>query len=332
MSIIPETIQNFLPLKRKKTPSGWWVFNAVCCPHTGHTPDTRQRGGFIINSGDVVTYHCFNCQFKASWQPGRQLSPKMKSLMRWLGISDDTINKLSIDALRLLNEQSNTTVSTIIPTFNIMALPPDTKPIIDYLDNPPEKLMPILKYMTERNLYLEDYDFHWTPKPGYSNRLIMPFYYNNQIVGHTARAINDAKPKYLSDQQPGYVFNLDKQHNTRNSVIVLEGPIDAISIEGCAILGAHIKDSQDWLLRQLGKEIILVPDRDHEGPTTVKQAIEYGWSVSLPEWPYDPSWDHPIKDVNDAVNKIGRLATIWLIMKYKQSNALKIQLRAKKWF
>jgi hypothetical protein len=70
-------------------------------------------------------------------------------------------------------------------------------------------------------------------------------------VGYTARAINDAKPKYISEQQPGYVFNLDRQHNNREFVIVCEGPFDAISIDGCALLGAEIKDSQNWLLKAI---------------------------------------------------------------------------------
>jgi DNA primase len=122
------------------------------------------------------------------------------------------------------------------------------------------------------------------------------------------------------------VFNLDRQQNNREFVICCEGPIDAISIDACALMGAEIKDSQNWLLRQLNKEIVLVPDRDHEGPKTVEQAIEYGWSVSMPEWP------EGIKDVNDAVCKLGRLATLFLIIQAKESNSLKIQLRAKKWF
>ena len=145
-------------------------------------------------------------------------------------------------------------------------------------------------------------------------------------MGWTARAINDAKPKYLSEQQPGYVFNLDSQQDDRELVIVCEGPFDALSIDGCAVLGAEIKDSQNWLLKQLGKELILVPDRDHEGPRTVEQAIEYGWSVSMPDWPQD------VKDVNDAVIKLGKLATLYLIASAKESNSLKIQLKAKKWF
>jgi hypothetical protein len=319
MSLIADTLLTFLPAKRKQTPSGWISFNAPCCS------DKRQRGGFIMNAGDAVSYHCFNCGFKASWQPGRTVSQKMNKLMRLLNVPDDIISQLRLEALRL-NENSNATVRQVIPTFEARALPPDTRPINDWLDEMPEKLVPVLEYIAERKMYLDYYDFHWTPKIGFSNRLIVPFYKDGVCVGYTARAVNDVKPKYISEQQPGYVFNLDKQTHDKEFLIVCEGPFDAISIDGCALLGAEIKDSQNWLLKQLGKEIILVPDRDHEGPRTVEQAIEYGWSVSMPDWP------EGVKDVNDAYVKLGRLATLWLIVNAKESNSLKIQLRSKKWF
>ena len=319
MSLIADTLLQHLPGKRKQTPSGWISFNAPCCG------DKRQRGGFIVNAGDAVSYHCFNCQFKCSWQPGRTISQKMNKFMRLLNMSDDVISQLRLEALRL-NDTSNVIVQSIVPKFDERTLPIDSELITSYLDTPPEKLIPVLEYLVGRNLYLEDYPFYWTPKIGFSNRVIIPFYKDGACVGYTARAINDAKPKYISEQQPGYVFNLDRQNNDREFVIVCEGPFDAISIDGCALLGAEIKDSQNWLLKQLGKEVILVPDRDHEGPKTVEQALEFGWSVSMPEWP------DGIKDVNDAVVKLGRLATLYLIISAKESNNLKIQLRAKKWF
>ena len=319
MSLIADTLLQYLPSKRKQTPSGWISFNAPCCD------DKRQRGGFILNGGDAVSYHCFNCGFKASWQPGRTISQKMNKLMRDINIPDDVISQLRLEALRL-NENSTATVRQVVPTFEVRALPPDTRPINEWLDKMPEKLVPVLEYIAERKMYLDYYDFHWTPKIGFSNRLIIPFYKDGVCVGYTARAINDAKPKYISEQQPGYVFNLDRQDNNREFVIVCEGPFDAISIDGCALLGAEIKDSQNWLLKQLNKEIILVPDKDHEGPRTVEQAIEFGWSVSMPDWPVG------VKDVNDAMIKLGRLATLYLITTAKESNSLKIQLKAKKWF
>jgi len=319
MSLIADTLLTYLPGKRKTTPSGWISFNAVCCD------DKRQRGGFIVNGGDAVSYHCFNCGFKCSWQPGRHISKNMNKFMRDLAIPDDTINQLRLEALRLDNNNS-TEIKSIIPKFDVRALPIDSIPIIDLLADPPEKLIPILEYMVSRKLFPEDFPFYWTPKVGFSNRLIIPFIYKNEIVGWTARAVNDAQPKYLSEQQPGYVFNLDQQQDERDFVIVSEGPFDALSIDGCALLGAEIKDSQNWLLKQLGKEIVLVPDRDHEGPRTVEQAIEYGWSVSMPNWP------EGVKDINDAVVKLGKLATLWLIVSAKESYALKIQLKAKEWF
>jgi hypothetical protein len=249
----------------------------------------------------------------------------MNKFMRDLSIPDDIINQLRLEALRL-DDNSTTEIRNVIPKFDIRALPIDSVPITDLLNDPPEKLVPVLEYMVSRQLFPEDFPFYWTPKIGFNNRLIIPFYKYGACVGYTARAINDAKPKYLSEQQPGYVFNLDAQHDDREFVIVSEGPFDALSIDGCALLGAEIKDSQNWLLKQLGKEIVLVPDRDHEGPRTVEQAIEYGWSVSMPDWP------DGVKDINDAVIKLGKLATLWLIVLAKESNSLKIQLRAKKWF
>lgn len=327
MGLIADTLLLHLPTKRKQTPSGWISFNAPCCD------DKRQRGGFIINGGDAVSYHCFNCQFKASWQPGRTLSQKMRKLMRLLHITDDAISKLSLEALRLHGE-SNAQVTSIIPKFDSRALPMDAKGFAEWdtwlkvggNEHAPPGLVNVLVYLRDRGLGPFDYPFYYSNKVGFNNRIIIPFYFENQIVGWTARAINDAKPKYLSEQQPGYVFNLDRQRDDRAFTIVCEGPMDALSIDGCAILGAEIKDSQNYLLKQLGKELVFVPDRDHEGPKTVEQAIENGWSVSMPDWP------EGVKDVNDAVVKLGKLTTLWLITQAKESYSLKIQLRAKKWF
>jgi hypothetical protein len=245
--------------------------------------------------------------------------------MRDLNIPDDIINQLRLEALRL-DDNNTTEIRSIIPKFDARALPMDSQLVTELLVNPSEKLIPILEYMVSRKIYPEDFPFYWTPKVGFSNRLIIPFLYKNEIVGWTARAINDAQPKYLSEQQPGYVFNLDNQQDDREFVIISEGPFDALSIDGCALLGAEIKDSQNWLLKQLGKELVLVPDKDHEGPKTVERAIELGWSVSMPDWPED------VKDINDAVIKLGQLATLWLIVNSKESNGLKIQLKTKKWF
>ena len=323
MSLIIDTTTAHLPPKRKATPSGWISFNAVCCHHNGDSMDKRQRGGIMITEG--VSYHCFNCGFKASWQPGRPLSVKFKKLLRWLNASDDLINKCVLEALRLKEDPQYVGTQAVLPTFIDKALPLGSEPISSFLHSPPEELVPVMEYMISRGLYLEDYSFYWTPEDGFNNRLIIPFFYQNRIVGYTARLVKDGKIKYISEQQPGYVFNLDRQSHDRKFVLVTEGPLDAICIDGCAVMSNEVGPQQVALLNQLNREVIVVPDRDAAGIKMAEQAIELGWSVSMPEWP------DGVKDVNDAMRQYGRLYTLWSIVSAKESMPLKIQLRMKKW-
>lgn len=323
MSLIIDTVATFLPPKRKATPSGWISFNAVCCHNNGTSHDTRQRGGIMITEG--VSYHCFNCGFKASWQPGRPLSVKFKKLLNWLNVPSDTITKCTFEALRLKDEGTVDNSTVTIPKFIDKALPMGSKPILDWIDNPPEELLPVLEYIYNRGFDIDSYPWYWTNEDGFQNRLIIPFYSSGRIVGYTARLIRDGKIKYISEQQPGYVFNLDNQVYSRKFVLITEGPIDAICVDGCAVMSNELGPQQILQLNQLQKEVIVVPDRDEPGLKMIEQAIELGWSVSMPDWP------EGIKDVNDSVRQLGRLYTLWSIVKAKESMPLKIQLRMKKW-
>lgn len=320
MSLVIDTISAHLPPRRKKTPSGWISFNAVCCHHNGTSSDTRQRGGIMINEG--VSYHCFNCGFKTSWLPGRIVTTKLRKLMRWLNVPDDLITKCSLEALRLKENSEYVSKFDILPKFIDKMLPPDSVRIgdVDHHDD----MNPAIEYIAARGFYLDDYEWYWSP--AYPNRLIVPFYYNKNLVGYTARLLRDGKPKYISEQQAGYVFNIDSQKENRKYVIVCEGPLDAISIDGVAILGSEINKQQKILINQLNKEVIVLPDRDSSGKKLVDQAIENKWSVSFPDWDID------VKDTNEALIKYGRLATLYSIIRKKESSALKIQLYAKKWF
>jgi hypothetical protein len=323
MSLIIDTVTSYLPPKRKATPSGWISFNAICCHNNGNSMDTRGRGGIMLNEG--LSYHCFNCGFKASWQPGRTMSTKLKKLLQWLHVPDDLVTKCAIEALRQKEDSEYKSEINPIPTFIDKALPLGSEPVASYLDYPPDDLMPALEYLVSRNLYLEDYPFYWTPEDGFQNRIIIPFYKDNRLVGWTARLIRDGKVKYISEQQPGYVFNLDRQGYDRKFVIVCEGPIDAICIDGCAVMSNEVGTQQITQINQLNKEVVVVPDRDMAGLKLAEQAIELGWSVSMPDWSDD------IKDINDALRKYGKIYTLWSIANSRESMPLKIQLRMKKW-
>ena len=159
MSVVNETVLTYLPSKRKTTPSGWLSFNAPCCHHNGTTADTRLRGGLITNP-DGLSFHCFNCGYKASWQQGRNLSFKMRKLLQWLNAPDDVINKLALTIMQE-NEGVQVTQQLVeIPKFNTVPLPDDAIKVVDITDFNKHSLA-ILEYMASRNLQVDDTTYYW---------------------------------------------------------------------------------------------------------------------------------------------------------------------------
>jgi hypothetical protein len=325
---IQDALLALLPSKRKTTPSGWTSFDAVCCHHTGNTRDTRKRGGILTNPDGGFQYHCFNCNFKAGWSPGKLLSKNTKSLFNWVGMTDADIGKLNLIALKVKDDQP-VTKKPLNFTLTETELPEGTMSVMEwintgYLPDVAEDIGRIVEYIIGRGMDLEWYNWMWSPAPGYVDRVLIPFYHDGKIVGYTGRKITEGKPKYLTDAQPGYVFNLDAQTNDRQYTIVVEGQFDAIAIDGCAIMHNEPNDTQVMRLNALGREIIVVPDRDKAGAKMIKAAVDNGWSVSL------PPWEHDIKDVADAVKRYGRLYTLATILHYKVSGEINLHLLKKK--
>lgn len=314
-----------LPSKRKTTPSGWTSFNAPCCHHRGNRADDRQRGGVLINPNGGFQYHCFNCNFKAGWTPGHLLSRNTKDLFSWIGMSDTDISKLNLYALKIKDNQPVTTkqLSFVLEEKH---LPDNCKSLNEWIKIDPNNpdMIAVLEYLINRGMKFEWYDWHWTDINGYKDRIIIPFYQDNKIVGYTGRKITNGKPKYLTDAQPGYVFNLSSQPANRKYIIIVEGQFDAIAIDGAAIMSNEINETQAARINALGKEVIVVPDRDKPGSKMIKKALEYGWSASLPDW------GDNIKDVADAVKHFGRIYTLYNIIEHKESSSIKMQLLYKK--
>ena len=336
MNSIQSSITTTLPAKRKQTPSGWISFDAPCCVHNGEGADKRKRGGMMFNGDGTVSYHCFNCGYTASFIPGRNLSYKMRKLLGWFGMPNSEITKIALEALRIKEETvvDGNALHIQMPVFEKKELPVGAKPIMEWHDwkalEPsgldPEFIRAVEYIVNDRGLDLEDYDFMWTCEGSYKTRLIVPFYYQGDIVGYTARKLGDGSPKYITDSQPGYVFNLDGQGWDRKFVIVCEGPFDAISVGGVAILRNEVNDQQSMLINSLQREVIVVPDKDQSGQQLADDAVKYGWSVSFPIWP-----DSDIKDVADAVKRYGKIYTMQKIV-HSKVTGLKIQLLAKTYF
>lgn len=322
MTLVLDRLRTLIPHNAKTSPSGWISFNAPCCHHRGHKPDDRKRGGVMFS--DTFVYNCFNCKYTAFWEPGRPISEKLKNLCKWLSATDDDIKHLVFEALKTERVDYVPNKLSDMVLFEEKELPPESKPISWWINCPPEEIdpdiIPVLEYMMKRGLTMDDYNFYWSSDPGYKNRLLIPFFYRGKLVGWTGRKVTEGKPKYLSDQSPHFVFNVDNQSESHKYVIVCEGPFDAIAVGGVALLTNNVADQQARIINSLQKTVIVVPDQDKAGLELINRAIEYNWAVAF------PNWDDDIKDCADAVRRYGQLFTVVDIIKTAQHGAIKINI------
>ena len=328
MTLVVDKFRTLLPPRAKSSPSGWTSFNAPCCQHRGHSPDTRKRAGIRFD-GNGVIYNCFNCKFTTGWQPGSTIGEKMKTLCRWLGASEDTIKELVFEALKTEGDEYQPSAHQTQLTFEDKPLPEGAMPLLEWVNSEYWKdisleVEPVIAYVVSRGYNPFDGNFYWSPAAGFESRVIIPFRWEGRIVGNTARKVTAGKLKYLSDQHPHFVFNFDQQKENQKYIFVCEGPFDALAIGGVALLTNEIAEQQSRIINSLGAEVIVIPDQDSAGIVLFDRAAELDWSVAM------PNWDADVKDVADAVKKYGRLYTLSAILHYRETNEIKIQLLKKK--
>ena len=210
--------------------------------------------------------------------------------MRWLNVPDDDY-KIGT-ALQTKTDTVGYNPIISLPKFETKELPQSPKSYMNGQhtknQNPwvwiPITCLRCQNISAERKMTPNDYEFYWSPEVRFKDRLIIPSL-QRKNCRYTARKTVESKVKYLSEQQPGYVFNIDEQNDDRKYVVAVEGPIDAIAIDGVALLGSEVKEQQTALLNSLGKHVIVVPDRDEAGQKLVHDSIEAGWSVSMSRSP-----------------------------------------------
>ena len=316
-------ILSIVPGKKKLTSSGWYSFNAICCGYRGHRPDKRSRGGIKFDGESNWSMHCFNCGFKCGFTLGKTLTKNTKQFLSWCGIEETQIQKWNLESLQYkdLLDYVKVKKEKLRVKFKEHTLPEGE--LID-INNPLHKIY--VDYLQSRKINPNSYPFMITPNETgrMGKRIIIPYTFKNKIVGHTSRFLDNKIPKYINEQQPGYVFGFDFQKPDWQVCILVEGIFDALSINGCALTHNTINDDQALLLSSLKKQIIFVPDRDKTGLETCDRALELGYNVSIPNWESD------VKDVNDAVVRYGKLATLLSIFQSATTSKVKIEMQRRK--
>jgi hypothetical protein len=252
----------------------------------------------------------------------------MKTLSRWLGAGDDIIKEMIFEALKTENEDfSITDYLKSYVSFEDKPLPEGSLPLKEWIqvnDSSIEKyISEVVIYLVDRGYDPLDDNFYWSPESGYESRVIIPFRYQGRIVGNTARKVSKGNPKYLSDQHPHFVFNIDAQQENQRYIFVCEGPFDALAVGGVALLTNDIAEQQARMINSLGGEVIVIPDQDTAGLVLFDRAAELGWSVAVPNWNSD------VKDAADAVQKYGKLFVVVDAIQTAQKGTIKINMAKK---
>lgn len=333
MNSIQQTVLDALPAKRKQASKGWISFNAPCCTHRGETPDNRNRGGLLPTPEGGFSYHCFNCNYKTGWQPGLHLGYRVRNLLSWFGMPDDQIQVLVFEAMRNVDrEVVQQEFKKKSKTYKAVDLPEcaSVKELVAAGAHEIDaNLKAVVDFIGERGFALDDYNWMWGPtgEHGINRRVIVPYTWQGKTIGYTARTVQpNNKLKYFNQIDSDYVFNIDAQTSNRKFVIVTEGPLDAIAVDGVAVLTNEVNENKAEIIESLGREVIVVPDRDKSGKQLVEHAIQYGWSVSFPLWEPD------VKDCAEAHRRYGKLYTLRSILADKETSSLKIKLRSREIF
>lgn len=314
-------ILQLIPSKKKSTQSGWYSFNAVCCHHRGHTADKRGRGGIKVDINNWV-YHCFNCGFTCNFILGKTIPKKTRDFLSYLGVEKEQIDRYNLESLQNRDLLDLTHFHKKAKKIKFKTQP---LPNAELLDDKNYKHKIYIDYLAKRHVRFDEYPFMCMPDSVGRQRygIIIPYTYKNKIVGHTTRFIDDHMPKFINQQQEGYVFGIDLQKPEYNVCIVCEGIFDALSINGVALLHDNISETQSDLLNSLNKRIIVVPDQDKTGLAICDRALELGYEVSL------PNFETGVKDINDAVVKYGKVATLLSILQNATKSKIKIEIRRK---
>jgi len=326
--------------KTRLSPKGWQSGNAPCCPHNGETKDTRGRGGTKIDgiTGGIV-YSCFNCGFKTGYRPGKALFHKTRKLLSWMGASPNDISRMVIEALRVRDMPSTIVVEPKVHeeiNFKKRDLPKEALSFQGWIEfyelkgstDYPPGLLTAVNYAVDRLGDLSKMpEIYYTldRTSAMNKRIIIPFTWKGKTVGYTARSFKKLiKPKYLMDIDSNYVFGTDRLIEESDFVLVFEGPMDAMLLNGVAVLSNMVSDEQADLIEDLNKRVIVVPDLNRTGIPLIDSAMKYGWNVSFPEWEED------IKDAGEAVQRYGKLFTLKTIISNILSTKLKIELHKRR--
>lgn len=340
-----DAITRALPAKRKNSGTHFINFNCPMCTSRGESADRRSRCGVKYNAPGVGV-HCFNCHFDTKWQPGELLSQHMRDFLTMLGVPPMDVKRLNYRAMsyrKLLSSNDETLAlvpQSFTPSFNACSLPPGSESFAKLADAGcmDDDFLDTVEYLYGRGDEVADATtYFWTPDTMHqmNRRVIIPFMFENKIVGWTARAIDpDIKNRYHNHSPANFLFNNHVMNiRGRRYLILVEGIFDALAIDGVGMGGSSLNPQQIAWIKSSGLEVILLPDRDKSGAHMIDTALFHGWRVAFPSLRdghgFNNWWEPDVKDAAEATRRYGRLWTVMSIIQTATNNKIEIGVKRK---
>jgi hypothetical protein len=313
--------------------------NCPMCTSRGQSADRRYRCG-IIHTGDHIGLNCFNCGFTSRFIIGSPLSRNMMAFLSALGVPDREVRMIQYRALEIAKFTES--VKQVqpeyvpVPQFYDIDLPPGSQPLEHWANAGcmDADYLAVVDYLLNKrgDVAAEATTYYWTPdtKHEMNRHLIIPCLHDGHLVGWIGRCIDpDTKRKYFNQTPKGFLFNADSlSKRERKYAFIVEGVFDALVIDAVGAMGANLNPQQVRWIEHSNKQPVVVPDRDEAGKRLIDVALRHGWSVSIPNYGGRHWWEGQVKDVDEAVQRYGKLYTLRSIVENITSDPYIIRQRA----
>jgi len=262
------------------------------CPICGDSQKNRNKArGYLYQVKNNTNFKCHNCGINISFN-------------NFLKQLDSVIYK-QYTFEKFKQGHTGKNFVTEDPVFKFEA--PKFKPKLDLpkaSENPNAK-----QYLESRKLNPDNYYYtekfkEWTNslRPTFDKtekdepRIIIPLFYQNNLVGFQGRALGPSKVKYITimlDENAPKIYGLDEIEKDK-TVYVTEGPFDSTFIRNAVALCGADGDVSNWGI----SDCVWIYDnepRNSEITARISRTIDRGEKVVI--WPSNIKE----KDINDMI-------------------------------
>lgn len=311
---IESIVRDHVTFPAPPSSKGW---NNVYCEVCGDGSHTKGRRGGWQFADNIVFYNCFNCGVEGSFDPEREypFSRHMYVIFKAFNVPLKYCYQL-IDRYRKAGDAPKPVKRPAVKfeVFDIF----DHLYLLNDAESTDKAARVAVDHLTEKRR-IDPNSFPFMLSTGrtastnpkdisiaktLSNRLIIPAFRDNDIIGYEAMALFDQSPKYItlgSHLIHGY-NNIFGQEN-HVPLFITEGFFDSYHFSGVALTTNKISKWQIELLDRTERPKVVIPDKGNTHNALAEKAIGLDWGVSFPDI-------SPYKDVSEAIEHYGVIYVI----------------------